>query len=171
MQLLLKDGAAALDANSTGGSRRPRRRTAYDMHVSRDVLELFKISSPAPEKVAMALDTTFAWGEAEGVYDVEDDAMTEILPDASPEELAKHYLDQGYEDEEDVIKALIEVSATELANDPGIRQWVRFHYRQYAQSTTKPTLLGNEQIDTFHPLAAVKRTLNKPLWHFTDIEF
>jgi transcription elongation factor SPT6 len=171
MQLLLKDGAAALDANSTGGSRRPRRRTAYDMHVSRDVLELFKISSPAPEKVAMALDTTFAWGEAEGVYDVEDDAMTEILPDASPEELAKHYLDQGYEDEEDVIKALIEVSATELANDPGIRQWVRFHYRQYAQSTTKPTLLGNEQIDTFHPLAAVKRTLNKPLCHFTDIEF
>ena len=44
MQLLLKDGAAALDANSTGGSRRPRRRTAYDMHVSRDVLELLKIS-------------------------------------------------------------------------------------------------------------------------------
>ena len=63
---------------------------------------------------------------------MEDDAMTEILPDASPEELAKHYLDQGYEDEDDVIKALIEVSATELANDPGIRQWVRFHYRQYA---------------------------------------
>ena len=56
-QLLLKDGTAALDANATGGSRRPRRRTAYDMHVSKDVLELFKISSPAPEKVAMALDT------------------------------------------------------------------------------------------------------------------
>ena len=128
MQLLLKDGTAALDANSTGGSRRPRRRT-YDMHVSKDVLELFKMASPAPEKVAMALDTTFAWGDAEGIFDVEDDATTEILPDASPEELAKHYLDQGYEDEEDVIKALIEVSATELASDPGIRQWVRFHYR------------------------------------------
>ena len=170
-QLLLKDGTAALDANATGGSRRPRRRTAYDMHVSKDVLELFKISSPAPEKVAMALDTAYAWGEAEGVYDVEDDATTEILPDASPEELAKHYLDQGYEDEEDVVKALIEVSATELASDPGIRQWVRFHYRQYALSTTKPTLLGNEQIDTFHPLAAVKRTVNKPLCHFAGIEF
>ena len=171
MQLLLKDGTAALDANSTGGSRRPRRRTAYDMHVSKDVLELFKMASPAPEKVAMALDTTFAWGDAEGIFDVEDDATTEILPDASPEELAKHYLDQGYEDEEDVIKALIEVSATELASDPGIRQWVRFHYRQYALSTTKPTLLGNEQIDTFHPLAAVKRTVNKPFCHFSGIEF
>ena len=172
LQLLLKDGGvAAFDANTTGGTRRPKRRTDYDEHKSKGVLDLFKLASPTPETVAMSLNTIHAWRDAEGAYDVDYDTTTEILPDASPEELASVYLDQGYKNEEEVIKALIEVSATEIASDPGIRQWVRNHYRQYAESTTKPTLLGNEQIDSFHPLATVKRTVNKPLRDFVGIQF
>ena len=65
-----------------------------------------------------------------------------------------------------VLAACSACVATELAAEPGVRDYLRDVFWREAVVNTWPTALGAETLDAYHPLGCVKRLVDKPVTAF-----
>lgn len=139
-----------------GTSRRPQRRTDYDLHVAKGIRDLVKMSGPTAETLGESL---FHYKDSDNLADV------------PPSELAKVYLDQGFTKIEHVMEAFVTVAATEIGAEPTIRNWLRDKFSEHATVSTHPTPQGTEIVDPWHPIAPIKRLKDVPLYKVTGEQF
>ena len=86
-------------------------------------------------------------------------------PALSPEAAASAFTDV-FGTPAAVLAACVACVATELAAEPGVRDYLREVFWREAVVNTWPTALGAETLDAYHPLGCVKRLVNKPLHAF-----
>jgi len=137
-------------------SRRPRRRSDYDLHVAKGIRDLVKMAGPTAE--------TFG----ESLFHYKD---SDYLAEVPPSELAKVYLDQGFTKIEHVMEAFVTVAATDIGAEPAVRNWLREKFSEHATVSTHPTPQGTDIVDPWHPIAPIKRLKDAPLYKLTGEQF
>lgn len=89
-------------------------------------------------------------------------------PEIEPPELSKMYINDYYNNNFDLMKAVLNFLAQELCTYPPIRAYIFNFLRQYGHLSTSPTEKGETELDIFHQSFRVKRLLNKPLHSFNN---
>ncbi|KAI9096504.1 SH2 domain-containing protein [Phlyctochytrium arcticum] len=96
------------------------------------------------------------------------EAVVPEMPDEEPIIAAERFVNEPYQNAEEVLEAARMMLAADIAADPSFRAYVRKVYLSDAAIKVTPTKKGKTEIDPQHPYYPFKFLTNKYLFEFTD---